>query len=78
MTTTEAPPAPTVDPTTPTERLLTASLVVAPLIYLAADSTYAVRGWDDPSAGVLHVLGAIAYAFVVLRVAAWLPARRAS
>ncbi len=58
---------------TPTERLLTASLVVAPLVYLAADSTYAVRGWEDPTAGVLHVLGALGYGFVVLRVAAWLP-----
>ena len=48
-------------------------MLVAPLIYLAADSTYAARGWDDPTAGVLHVLGAIAYGFVVLRVAAWLP-----
>ena len=62
------------DPTNPTERILTASLLVAPLLYLAADSTYAARGWDDPAAGVLHVLGAIAYGFVVLRVAAWLPA----
>ena len=59
--------------TTPTDRLLTGSLLVAPLIYLAADSTYAARGWDDPTAGVLHVLGAIAYGFVVLRVASWLP-----
>ncbi len=59
---------------TPTERLLTGSLIVAPLIYLAADATYAARGWDDPGAGVLHVLGAIAYGFVVLRVAGWLPA----
>jgi hypothetical protein len=59
---------------TPTERLLTGSLTVAPLIYLAADATYAARGWQDPAAGVLHVLGAIAYGFVVLRVAGWLPA----
>jgi hypothetical protein len=58
---------------TPTERLLTVALLIAPLIYLAADSTYAARGWDDGTAGVLHVLGAIAYGFVVLRVAAWLP-----
>lgn len=58
---------------TPTDRLLTGSLLVAPLLYLAADATYAARGWDDPAAGVLHVLGAIAYGFVVLRVAAWLP-----
>lgn len=59
--------------TTPTEKLLTASLLVAPVIYLAADSTYAARGWEDPSAGVLHVLGAIAYGFVILCVATWLP-----
>lgn len=59
--------------TSPTDRLLTASLVVAPLIYLAADSTYAARGWEDATAGVLHVLGAIGYGFVVLRAATWLP-----
>lgn len=59
--------------TTPTDRLLTAALIVAPLIYLAADSTYAARGWDDATAAVIHVLGAIAYGFVVLRVASWLP-----
>ena len=64
---------PELSSTTTTERLLTGSLLVAPLIYLAADSTYAARGWDDPTAGVLHVLGAIAYGFVVLRVASWLP-----
>jgi hypothetical protein len=61
------------DAGTPTERMLTAALVVAPLIYLAADSTYAARGWEDPTAGVLHVIGAIAYGFVVLRVASWTP-----
>ncbi|MGD9958700.1 hypothetical protein [Nocardioides sp.] len=58
---------------TPTDHLLNAALLVAPMIYLAADSTYATRGWDDATAGVLHVIGAIAYGFVVLRVAAWLP-----
>jgi hypothetical protein len=61
-------------PTTPTDKLLTAALVVAPLAYLGADSTYAARGWDDGTAGVIHVLAAIAYGFVVLRVASWLPA----
>lgn len=59
--------------TSPTDRLLTGSLVVAPLLYLAADSTYAARGWEDATAGVLHVLGAIAYGFVVLRAATWFP-----
>ena len=51
---------PDVSATTPTERLLTAALLLAPLIYLAADSTYAARGWTDSTAGVL-------------RVASWLP-----
>jgi len=73
VTTTHAPATPAIDPATPTERLLNASLVIAPLLYLAADSTYAAKGWDDASAGVLHVLGAIAYGFVILRVAVWLP-----
>ncbi|MET3806833.1 hypothetical protein ABIB25_003853 [Nakamurella sp. UYEF19] len=54
---------------TPTERLLTSTLLIAPVIYLAADSMYAARGWNDATAGVLHVLGAIAYGFVVLRIA---------
>lgn len=58
---------------TPTERLLTSSLLVAPVLYLAVDSMYAARGWNDATAGVLHVLGAIAYGFVVLRIASWLP-----
>lgn len=62
-----------VSDSTPTDRLLTGALLVAPLIYLAADTTYAARGWDDAAAGVLHVLGAIAYGFIVLRVATWLP-----
>jgi len=57
----------------PTDRLLTASLLIAPLMYLAADSTYVARGWDSGSAGVIHVLGAIAYGLVVLRIASWLP-----
>ncbi len=57
----------------PTEAMLTSSLVVAPLVYLVADSIYAARGWDDPTAAVVHVLGAIAYGFVALCVASWLP-----
>ncbi|WP_299051308.1 hypothetical protein [uncultured Nocardioides sp.] len=60
----------------PTRTVLTAALVVGPVLSLAADTTYALRGWDSPTAGVVHVLGAIAYAAVVLRVAAWLPGTR--
>lgn len=59
---------------TPTSGLLTASLIVAPLAYLAADSLYAALGWGDPVAGTVHILAAIAYGLVVLRVTAWLPA----
>jgi hypothetical protein len=58
---------------TPTERVLTAALLFAPLIYLAADTTYAATSWHNPTAGVLHVIGATAYGLVVLRIAAWLP-----
>lgn len=54
-----------------TDRMLTASLIIAPLLYLAADSVYAAKGWDSADAGGLHVLGAIAYAFVLLRVVTW-------
>ncbi|MCU1391906.1 MAG: hypothetical protein JWM34_334 [Ilumatobacteraceae bacterium] len=63
--------APTV---TPLARFFTAMLLIAPLTYLVADSLYAVRGWDDPTAGVIHVLGAIGYGFVALAVASRLPA----
>jgi hypothetical protein len=50
------------------DRVLGASLVFAPLIYLLADCRYAARGWADPAAGVLQVLGSVAYLFVVLWV----------
>jgi hypothetical protein len=63
----------TTDTTTVEQRLLTASLLVAPVLFLAADTTYAVQGWDDATAGVLHVLASVAYGFVALRMATWLP-----
>jgi hypothetical protein len=53
---------------TPSERLLTASLVVAPAIYLIADLLYATRGWDDPTAGAVHVLAAVGYTLVMFRL----------
>lgn len=58
-------------PGSPVDRLLTAALLAAPLIYLIADILYATRGWDSPAAAVVHILGAIAYAFVLLRVVTW-------
>lgn len=72
-TPTSAPPPPTSTSTSPTDRLLSASVLVGPLVYLAADSTYAVRGWSDPTAGVLHVLGAVGYGLATLHVAGLLP-----
>jgi hypothetical protein len=76
MTTSTAPLPTTTHPTLE-ERLLTASLVVAPVAFLAADTTYAARGWEDATAGVLHVLASIAYGLLFLRVASWLaPASR--
>jgi hypothetical protein len=64
------PPAATMPAmtSTPTERVLTASLVVAPVIYLIADLLYATRGWDDPTAGVVHVLAAVGYTLVMFRL----------
>lgn len=67
--TTSLAPAPTTTHTTPEQRVLTAALLLAPIGFLAADTTYAARGWDDPAAGVLHVLASIAYGLVFLRVA---------
>jgi hypothetical protein len=72
-TTTEMRATDRVEAATPTARLLIGSLFVAPLIYLAAESMYAASGWDDATAGAIHVLGAIGYGFVVLAVASRLP-----
>jgi hypothetical protein len=58
-------------PGSPIDRLLTASLIVSPLVLLIADVLYALRGWSDPTAAVVHVLGGIAYTFVLLRLTTW-------
>src|SRR4051812_22515878 len=58
---------------TPADRMLTAALVVGPVLCLAADSVFAFRGWDSGAGGVLLVLGAIGYGILVLRVATWVP-----
>lgn len=54
---------------TPTERLLDASLVLAPLVYLAVDCSYAVRGWDDGSTAAFHILAAALYGLAAVRLA---------
>jgi hypothetical protein len=58
-------------PGSPVDRVLTASLIIAPVVYLIADVLYATRGWDDPTAAVFHVLGAVGYALVLLRLVTW-------
>jgi hypothetical protein len=73
MDVTIAEPPVLAPPGTPAERMLTSALVVAPVIYLAADSVYASQGWRSGTGGVLHVLGAIGYGILVLRVATWVP-----
>jgi hypothetical protein len=58
-------------PSQPVDRVLTASLIVAPAIYFIADLLYGLRGWADPTAAVFHVLGATAYTIVVVRLVSW-------
>jgi hypothetical protein len=62
---------PTTTAQSPTDRLLTYSLAIAPLTYLLADCLYAANGWDNADAGGVHVLGAILYSLVALRIASW-------
>lgn len=51
------------------DRLLTASLVVAPVLALVANVLYAVRGWEsDPAGAIVHVIGALAFTLVLVRV----------
>jgi hypothetical protein len=52
----------------PTERLLNASLLLAPLAYLAVDSSYAVRGWDDGPTAAMHVIAAALYGLAAIKL----------
>jgi hypothetical protein len=52
----------------PTERLLDASLLLAPLVYLAVDSSYAVRGWDDGPTGAMHIVAAALYGLAAIKL----------
>jgi hypothetical protein len=69
MDVTTAPPTDLTS--TPSDRLLTWSLAIAPLVFLVTDCTYAARGWDDGDAGGVHVIGAVLYGFVALRFVTW-------
>jgi hypothetical protein len=62
----------------PTDRVGRVALAVAPLLYLAVDTLYAARGWDDAAAGALHVVGAIVYVLALLHVASWAGGRLAA
>ena len=53
---------------TPTERLLDASLLLAPLAYLAVDCSYAARGWTDGPTAALHIVAAALYGLAALRL----------
>lgn len=55
-------------PDTPLGKLLDASLLVAPLLYLFLDTTYAARGWWDGPTGALHVVAAVVYGVAALRL----------
>jgi hypothetical protein len=73
MTATEVNVDPPTRAGTPIDTALNGSLLLAPLLYLTADTMYATRGWDDAAAGIVHVLAAVAYGLVVLAVASRLP-----
>lgn len=67
---TTSTPAPTIaiaDPS-PVDRLLDASLLLAPLAYLVVDSCYAVRGWDDGMTAALHIVAAGLYGLAALKL----------
>jgi hypothetical protein len=48
--------------------LLDATLLLAPLAYLAVDCSYAVRGWDDEPTAALHILAAGLYGLAALKL----------
>jgi hypothetical protein len=51
-----------------TDRLLNATLLLAPLAYLAVDSSYAVRGWDDGPTAAMHVIAAAVYGLAAIKL----------
>ncbi|MEP7370486.1 MAG: hypothetical protein ABI662_12575 [Dermatophilaceae bacterium] len=56
------------EPKAPVQRLLDASLLLAPLAYLVVDSSYAVRGWDDGPTAALHIVAAGLYGLAALKL----------
>jgi hypothetical protein len=52
----------------PIDRVLNTSLLLAPLAYLAVDSSYAVRGWDDGPTAAMHVIAAAVYGLAAIKL----------
>jgi hypothetical protein len=56
----------------PTDRLLTLSLWLSPAITLVSSILYAVQGWDDSAGALLHIVGGILGALVIVRLVTYL------
>ena len=56
----------------PVDRILTLSLILSPAVTLLSSVVYALRGWDDGTAAVLHIIGGILGMPLVVRVTSWL------
>jgi hypothetical protein len=57
---------------TPLDRLLTAAVPVSFGLTLISSVLYALRGWDDPTAALLHILGGAVGGLAVVRLAGYL------
>lgn len=56
----------------PTDRMLTLSLWLSPAITLVSSILYAVQGWDDSAGALLHIIGGIIGALVIVRLVTYL------
>ncbi len=52
----------------PTARLLDTSLLLGPLAYLAADCSYAARGWNDGPTAAMHIVAAAIYGLTAVKL----------
>jgi hypothetical protein len=52
----------------PSRRLLDATLLLAPLVYLIVDCSYVARGWDDGPTAAMHVVAAALYGLASIAV----------
>jgi hypothetical protein len=56
----------------PTERLLTLSLILSPVVTLISSVLYALNGWDNGTAAAVHIAGGILGIPVVVRLTTYL------